>query len=226
MQRNETTLKNNTDTLTSYIETGLSQKFKMIFGFPLLFVESPNRKEVAAKSRQEQQYPFGFASVSTIAVNRSSYNAKSLLRRGLKSQSNTDYTNTYSLNLIPTKTVYSVACLFQSRQEVQRFANQWLIASIAKSLNFSITYAVADIDIHCMLTDSLSMPKPDIGIADTREFELTAEIEVDGYANTDLKLEQAATSVEVEGVIKDLGQTHLEALQLRPDSQVFLFKNG
>ncbi len=224
MQRNETTLKNNTKTLSSYIEQGLSQKFRQIFGFPLLFVETPNRKEVADKRQQEQQYPFGFASLSTISVNRQSYNAKSLLRLGLKSQANDDYTNTYSLNLVPIKTVYSISCLFQSRQEVQDFANLWLISSIAKKLNFSITYAVADIDIHCMLTDTLSMPKPDIGIADVKEFELTAEIEVDGYANRDLKLEQAATSVEVEGVIKDLGQTQLEALSLRPDSQVFLFK--
>lgn len=224
--KNETTFKTNlASDISSYIEQGLASKFEMIFDFPMLYVESANRKEVLSKRRAEESYPFCFASLDNFSINRQSYNAKALLRLGLKSQSTDDRVNTYSLNLTPVKTVYSLAILFQTRDEVKRFANNWLMASISKSLNFSITYGVGEIDIHCLLSENLSMPKPEIGIAETREFELLTQIEVDGYANRELRKEQAATSVDTEGVLKDLAQSQLDALSARPDSQVFLFKS-
>jgi hypothetical protein len=223
--KNETVFKNTlASDISSYTEQGLASKFQMVFGFPLLYVDTANRKENLAKRRSEESYPFCFASIDSFSVNRASYNAKSLLRQGLKSQSTDDRVNNYTLNLIPMKTVYSLSLLFQSREEVTSFAKQWLRASIAKSLNFSLTYGVSDIDIHCSLAENLSMPKPEIGIAETREFELITQVEVDGYSNSELKKEQAATSLETEGVLKSLGETQLEALAHRPDSQIFLFK--
>ncbi len=212
-------LDNTVTPILKYIEEGFFLKFRQVFGFDLFFTESANRKEVMSKDRKQRSYPYCFASIDTFAVNKETYSPKTLHRQGLVSRATSDRRETYKLSLIPTKITYSLSIYFDSRESLLNFSTTWIATSVLKDLNFSILYGTSDITININLADSLSVPKPDVGIAEAKEFELVTTLDVFGYTNQGLQKVQAATSVEIEGIAGD------PSIDGHNGQKIFLFRS-
>lgn len=183
-------------------EAGLGQRFYQVFGFELLFTNAPDRKKVVAErllQNPQSKPPFAFASLQTLAKSDTRYSPQTLMRRGLYGSATHDMTQTYRLRMLPATTTYQITFVTKDLDQLKQLAKRWLFAGVERSLNFSITHGVADIDITVDLDPEMSIPPRSGGIEESPEYEATANLRVDGYISKDLERAQAATEMVAEG---------------------------
>lgn len=192
--------------LEALIEAGLGQRFYQVFGFELLFTNAPDRKKVIAerlRQNPQSKTPFAFASIQTFSKSETRYSPQALLRRGLQGNATHDKVQTYNLRLIPVTSTYQITLITTDLDRLKLASKRWLFCHVERSLNFSITYGVSDIDISVDLDAELSIPPRTGGIEEAPEYEATANLRVEGFMSKDLERAQAATEVVQEGRVGD-----------------------
>lgn len=205
--------------IESFIELGLAQRFKATFDVPLVYSDTPNKKALAAKliaDGKRTTYPFAFASHSNFSITESQYKPHTLWRKGLTSGRSSDGAVSNRLNLIPVTTVYKITYLTQSNLEAIAFVKAWLLSCVNRSMKFSLTYGVVDLDVNVSLDSSLDFPEGTTGVSEAREYQLEPTMTVNGYMSDDtLKNQQIADSIEM------LGYTGLD-----PDQVALMTENA
>lgn len=189
--------------IESFIKLGLAQRFKATFDVPLVYSDSPNKKALAAKliaDGKRTTYPFAFASHSRFSITEAQYKPHTLWRRGLTSSRSSDGSVSSRLNLVPVTIEYKITYLTQSDIEAQAFVKSWLIACVSKSMKFSLTYGVVNLDVNVTLESGVSFPEGTGGVTEAREYQLEPTMTVEGYMSDDvLKQQQIADSIEMLG---------------------------
>jgi hypothetical protein len=225
-------LNNSITPIEKLIQEGLAQRFYQVFGIHLVYSNAPNKKEMAAKLVQRGvAYPFAFAAVSSEGIRETSYKPHTLLRRGLIYGASHDRMLTYRLNMIPVNTKFDITFEAEAFSDAMAFSKTWLMACLQGALKFSITYGVADVDVHVDMDREIAIPSRDGGVTEIEEYTLSTGLLLEGYFSKDyLGKAQAVVDVEVEGIATPLG-SHAPAdseealLQGKDPSsvQVFLF---
>lgn len=212
--------------LEDFVHDGLARRFTQVFGIGLTFSTSANKKQTRkAKLDAGDKYPMAFASVQSFEITENQYSQPSLLRSGLRGQQNADRALTYKLSLIPVTTTFQIYLYAQDIRTVTDFSKRWLISCVKGSLKYTITYGVADIDVHVDLDRSVSVPpRADNELTAVNEFEVTCMLRVQGYmSESELEAMQAVTNVEVNGVLIDKQQEDALTQEGREGVEVFRF---
>lgn len=212
-----------------FVHDGLARRFTQVFGIGLSFSTSANKKQTRkAKMDAGGKYPMAFASVQSFEITENQYSQPSLLRSGLRGQQNADRALTYKLSLLPVTTTFQIYLYAQDIKTVTDFSKRWLISCVKGSLKFTITYGVANIDIHVDLDRNVTVPpRADNELTAVNEFEVTCSLRVQGYmSEAELEAVQAVTEVEVSGVLVE--KAHEDALSQggREGVEIFHFTKG
>lgn len=198
-------LNNAIKPIEEFISTGISDRFYQVFGFPILFTNSPNKKtafeSLVRKSNPNAKLPYAFASFTSLGITEQGYSPRTLLRRGLIGGATHDRVQAYRLPLIPVDTQYQLTVLLTSPDEAVKFARQWLFASQKKTLNCTVTYGIADLDIAIEMDTEVQIPQRTGGVDEPEEVEVLTNFRVKGYASEGLERAQVALETEVEGQV-------------------------
>lgn len=191
--------------IEDFVHHGLAQRFTTVFGTPLIFSVSTNKKQDAAKRfNGNPKYPLAFASVQSFEITENQYSQITLMRQGVKAQQSADRMLTYKLKPLPVTTTFLITLLCQDLQTATDFAKKWLMAAVRGDLKYSITYGTVDADIHVDLDRNVQIPsRPDNETTTVNELEVTATLRVNGYMSDGIEPVQAAISVDVDGVLLD-----------------------
>lgn len=220
-------MDNKLDPVEHFVRLGLAQRFQQVFGFPLHYSTSVDKKATLAKmlGNATPKYPMAFLTFNSMTIDETRYSAWYLASRGLMSQASHDNMLAYRLRLLPTVSAYGITFYSQDSREVERFTKAWLFSVMDGGLKFTITYAVGDLDIHVDLDREIALPQRVGGLTEVDEYEATANLRVWGFHSKALETMQAVTSVQVEGVA--VTEDHYKALNQvgRDKVQIFMFKN-
>lgn len=194
-------MDNSLKPIEAFVQEGLQQRFQQIFGFPLVYSNSPDKKATAKRLLgQGLKYPLAFASVSSDGLTKDTYRPHGLWRRGLVGGMAPDRSHALRLNLIPVTTEYEITFLADSLPQVRRFTKLWLLSLVQKGLKFSVTYGVADLWINVEQADIVQVPQRQDGLQEVKQYELVTSLTISGYMSADeLKNAQVVTAVEAEG---------------------------
>lgn len=200
---------NSRTSIENLIVAGLGQRYKQVFNIPLLVTNAVNKKQAFValqKNNTDLKLPFAVASYSEHSITeQGSYAASPLLRRGLHGSATNDNVQTYRLGLLPVTTSFQLTVLVASLEEANLFAKRWLMSAVEGSLKFTVKYGIADVDIHIDLDRSVAIPQKTDGVDSPSELEVTTNFRVNGYMSKELERVQAATEVEVSGIVVDKG---------------------
>jgi hypothetical protein len=218
-------MDNSLKPIEHFVDQGLAQRFQQVFGFPLVFSNSPDKRASAKKALGiGLKYPFAFATVTGDAINNTTYRPHALWRKGLVSGISTDGTHAYRLNLIPVTTKFEITFVAESLTEIRRQAKLWLLGSVQSALKFSITYAVTDLDIHVEQDQELSIPTREGGLDEPLEYTMVSNLSVHGYMSADkLKKAQIVTDVELQGYLGSKASIEGLPPQQVAEHRVFFF---
>lgn len=219
-------MDNRISPLENLIFSGFAKRFYQVFGTPLVYTSSVDKKAAAAKMAGEsRKYPFAFATFTTLAMDTERYSPRALSHRGIASQSSHDAVLAHRLSAIPTTTTFTLEYVSQELKEVHAFAKRWLFSSLEGSLKFSITYGVVDIDISVELDQEITMPQRTDGVTEVNELELSTTFRIRGFHSKDqLGQMQAVTSVEVEGIVASQEEYKALSQEGKPNVEIHLFK--
>jgi hypothetical protein len=99
--------------------------------------------------------------------------------------------------MIPMDSAYQILYITNDFSQAEKFGKLWLMAAVGGFMKFSILYGVADVGISLELDRQVSFPQRDASPSSPEEYEVTANLVVNGYASHDaLMNQQAAMSVE------------------------------
>ena len=225
-------MDNLTVSLEEMIERGIQERFYKTFnGCLLAFTNASDKKQTIAKIIQElggPTYPFAIATLTNFGIPTTpTLKAHTLMRRGLVSQASTDMTTSYKLGLIPVDSQYQIEYYHKDFAGVKKFAKDWLFASLSASLNVSVTYGTADLDVRVELERSVPIPTREASPTDIPEYVATTNLTVMGFASRDQMEEiQAVTSVVVDGETVTVDQLMEELMAPGVGKQVFLFQSN
>ena len=194
-------MDNSTTSVESLINSGFARRFHQVFGLPIFFSNTPDKRAVAAKVMQDKnlKYPLAFASFTSRSLAENRYSPHSLLRRGIYGNATSDNVQTFRLRMLPVTTSFGLTLLSEDWDTIDKFTKQWLFCVQEGSLKFSLTYGVVKIDIHVDLDREVQFPTRSGGLDEPKEFELTSAFRIEGYINKPLERAQAANEVEIEG---------------------------
>lgn len=224
-----TTPDNSRTPIENLIVAGLGQRYQQTFNIPLLVTNAVNKKQAFValqKNHSALKLPFAFASYSEHSITeQGGYAASPLLRRGLHGSASNDNVQTYRLGLLPVTTSFQLTVLVASLEEANLFAKRWLMSAVEGSLKFTVKYGIADIDIHVELDRSVAIPPKTDGVDTPSEIEITTNFKINGYMSKQLERVQAATEVEVNGVVVDKGDMAAAIAEGgRGRTEIFRFK--
>lgn len=209
------------------IKHGMALSFRRTFDAELTITNQSNKRELAQRRAQGQQldYPLVFAELQTMAIPQTpGYRATSMLRRGITGQATTDNVGTFKIPLIPVDFTYQILYITNSFEQAEKFGKLWLMSAVAGFLKFDVTYGVANFGVSLELDRQIAFPQRDSSPDTTEEYELTTSLVLNGYASNDKMVsEQAATAVQVEGVLTEQRDRALMQTDSPGDVQVFKF---
>jgi hypothetical protein len=182
------------------VKEGLVQNFRKVFDADLTITNTSNKRELVAKRAQGRalKYPIAFAELNSVALpTQGAYRSQALLRRGLTGQATSDNLGTFKVSMIPMDSAYQILFITNDFSQAEKFGKLWLMAAVGGFLKFSIMYGVVDVGISLELDRQVSFPQRDASPGTVEEYEVTANLVVNGYASHDaLMNQQAAMSVE------------------------------
>jgi hypothetical protein len=220
-------MDNSLKPIEAFVNQGLAQRFQQIFGLPLVFSNSPDKRAAAAKLLQRGlKYPFAFASVISDGISENGYKPHTLWRRGLVSGKSDDGILAYRLNLIPVTTEYDITFQAQAFSDVRRFTKTWLLGSVQKAMKFSLLYGMVNLDINVECEPKLQVPERDGGVEEVKQYELKTTLTVSGYMSADeLAKAQVINAVEATAYVGDPADIALLTPHERGTHEVFYFKS-
>lgn len=212
--------------IEQFVKEGMVRSFRRTFDLELTITNQSNKRELAQRRQQGSalQYPIAFAELQSLALPQGpAFKAQAMLRRGIVGQATSDNLGTFKLPLIPMESTYQILYITNSFVEAEKFGKLWLMAATAGFLGFDVEYGVASFGIRMELDRQVAYPQRDSSPDTTEEYELTTSLIVQGYGSDEkLVNAQAATAVEVEGVLVETLDTAL--LQEGSPGDVSVFK--
>jgi hypothetical protein len=195
-------MDNSLTPIEDMIYAGFGRRFLQVFGIPILFTNATDKRAAYAQKFTQDpnlKLPFAFASYTGQSLTETRYSPQALLRRGLYGAATHDMVQTYRLRMIPVTTAFQILVLTEDLPTALEFSKRWLMATVEGSLKFTLTYGIADVDIHVELDRDVQIPQRTAGVDEPREYEIQTTLRLEGYTSKDLERAQAATEVVAEG---------------------------
>jgi len=212
------------------VKEGLVQNFRKVFDTDLTITNTSNKRELVARRAQGRalKYPFAFAELNSVSLpTQGAYRSQSLLRRGIVGQATSDNLGTFKLSMIPMDSTYQILYITNDFSQAEKFGKTWLMAAVGGFLKFSILYGVADVGISLELDRQVSFPQRDAAPNAPEEYEVTANLIINGYASHDaLMNQQAATTVEATVYATNESEKALMQADSPGTVEVFKFTRG
>ncbi len=177
--------------IDDYVLEGFNQRFQQVFDCSqCLFTNEHEKTKIIQRifgEGQPLEYPYAYFSMTAISANTESYNAHSLMRRGIVMNVNSEDT-VQTVRIIPTNfelELHYITNKFDSVDQgsVRAFARRWLLARRAGYLKFNIKYGRLSFGINLTLPDSVSIPSRDNIVEGTTDYDVSVNVTIHGYTS-------------------------------------------
>lgn len=177
--------------IDNFVFIGFQQRFQQVFDCnQCLFTNEHEKTKILQRifgEGEPLEYPYAYFSLTSISANTESYNAHSMMRRGIVINVNNENT-VQTVRVIPTNfelELHYVTNKFESIDQgsVRAFARRWLLARRAGYLKFNIKYGRLSLGVNLTLPDSISIPSRDNIVEGTTDYDVSVNLTIHGYTS-------------------------------------------
>lgn len=195
--------------LHTLIIQGLLGQLQATLGCPAYFVSTTDRwrlaKVLAQLKEKNVALPLVLLKINTFSLTATTYNPRTLKRRGMYGNGTDDGNALVSIPMLPVDLQFEVIYLTTDFYDTLKFASDWMFAATGSDLNMTITYHNVDVDIKAQLETTIQVPEKDNSSDIANLYEMSASLTVNGYV-TDVEKHRTVDMVRViQGVTKVVG---------------------
>lgn len=183
--------------LHTLIIQGLLGQLQTTFNCPAYFVSTTDRWRIAQLLDKQKNKPVTlptiFLKIGNASLTTTTYNPRTLARRGMYGAGTDDKNVINNVPLVPVDLQFEVIYLTTDFYESLAFVSNWMFAATSADLNMTVEYSNVDIDIKSQLEPNLTVPDRENSSDVPNLYELSGTLTINGYFTNGSRVRQVDT---------------------------------